>query len=94
MVLCGVYIVLRLYGGGRPTSVVLLLLMIVAQLTLTLGCHAALSLDNLLGLVGSARGLVSLAGVKVLEVRLVGTASVAELGHGVRTGVGVTLTAI
>lgn len=58
-----------LYSRGRPTSVELLLLMVVAKLALTLSCHPPLVLHHLFRLVGAARGLVSLGGVKVLEVR-------------------------
>lgn len=72
---------------GRPTSVVLLLLVVVAQLAFALSSHASLGLDDLLGLVGSARRLVSLASIEVLEVGLVSAAGVAKLSHGVRAGV-------
>lgn len=60
---------MTLYRGGRPTSVVLLLLMIVAKLALPLSRHPPLGLHHLLRLVGAARGLVSLGGVEILEVR-------------------------
>lgn len=58
-----------LYRRGRPTSVVLLLLVVVAQLALPLSRHPPLLLHHLFGLVRAARGLVSLGGVKVLQVR-------------------------
>lgn len=65
---CGSSLV-TLYRGGRPTSVVLLLLMIVAKLALPLSRHPPLGLHHLLRLVGAARGLVSLGGIEVLEIR-------------------------
>lgn len=55
-----------LYRRGRPTSVKLLLLVVVAQLALPLGRHPPLVLDHLFRIVGAARGLMSLGGVKVL----------------------------
>lgn len=58
-----------LYRRGRPTSVKLLLLVVVAQLALPLGRHPPLVLDHLLRIVGAARGLVSLGGVKILKIR-------------------------
>lgn len=58
-----------LYSGGRPTSVELLLLVVVAKLALTLSCHPPLVLHHLFRLVGAARWLVSLGGVEVLKVR-------------------------
>lgn len=58
-----------LYRRGRPTSVELLLLVVVAQLALPLSRHPPLVLHHLLCLIGAARGLVPLGGVKVLEVR-------------------------
>lgn len=58
-----------LYRSGRPTSVELLLLVIISQLALPLSCQPPLVLLHLLGVVGAARGLVSLGGVKVLQVR-------------------------
>ena len=66
-----------LYRRGRPTSVVLLLLMVVSELSLPLGRHPSLRLHHLLRLVGAARGLVPLAGVKVLEVGLMTAARLA-----------------
>lgn len=57
-----------LYRAGRPTSVVLLLLMIVAKLSLPLSRHPPLGLHHLLRLVGSSRRLMALSGVKVLEI--------------------------
>lgn len=58
-----------LYRSGRPTSVELLLLVIISQLALPLGCQPPLVLLHLLGIVGAARGLVSLGGVEILEIR-------------------------
>jgi hypothetical protein len=57
-----------LLSRGRPTSVILLLLMVVPKLTLSLSRHSSLGLHHLLCLVRAARGLVSLAGVEVLQV--------------------------
>ena len=65
-----------LYRGGRPTSVVLLLLMVVAQLSLPLSCHPPLGLHHLFRLVGAARALVSLRSVEILKVRTVMRAAV------------------
>jgi hypothetical protein len=78
-----------LYRRGRPTSVVLLLLMVVPKFSLPLSGHSPLGLHHLLRLVRAAGGLVSLRGVEVLQIRAwVGAARVAELGggDGVRTG--------
>ncbi len=59
--------VIRMQSRPRLlTSVVLLLLMIIAQLALTLRCHPALSLHHLLGLTRT--GLVTLCGIEVLQV--------------------------
>jgi hypothetical protein len=70
-----------LYRRGRPTSVVLLLLMVIPKLSLSLSCHSPLGLHHLLRFVGAARGLVTLGGVKVLQVRLVVvSALLAEVG--------------
>ena len=79
-----------LYSRGRPTSVVLLLLMIVPKLSLPLGRHSPLGLHHLLRLVRAARGLVPLGCVEVLQVRgLVRTTHItAEVGGRVRAGVG------
>lgn len=63
-----------LYNRGRPTSIVLLLLMVVAQFALPLSCHSPLCLHHLLCLVGSARRLVSLGGIEVLQTRAVAVA--------------------
>lgn len=60
-----------LYRRGRPTSVVLLLLMVIPQLSLSLSRHSPLGLHHLLRLVGAARGLLALGGVEGLQVRLV-----------------------
>jgi len=73
-----------LYRGGRPTSVVLLLLMVIPKLSLSLSRHSPLGLHHLLRLVGAARGLVALGGVEVLQVRLVVvSALLAEVGRRV-----------
>lgn len=80
-----------LYRRGRPTSVVLLLLMVVPQLSLPLSGHSPLGLHHLFRLVGAARGLVALGGVEVLQVRRgVGAAGVVKVGHrvGARAGAG------
>ena len=69
-----------LFRRGWPTSVILLLLVVVAQLALTLRCHPPLCLHHLLGLARSrwlvlaAVGAVStvavaLGGVEGLQVR-------------------------
>jgi hypothetical protein len=60
---------LVLYSGGRPTSVVLLFLVVVSKLALPLSRHSSLRLYHLLCLVGSARRLVSLGRVEVLQAR-------------------------
>ena len=77
-----------LYRRGRPTSVVLLLLMIVAKLSLPLSRHPPLGLHHLLRLVGTARALVALRRVEVLQVRARVTASprVTEIGYRVVSG--------
>lgn len=58
----------RRFRRGRPTSIVLLLLVVVAELSLTLSCHPPLRLHHLLGLVRATRRLVPLAGIEALEV--------------------------
>jgi uncharacterized membrane protein YjjB (DUF3815 family) len=58
----------RRFRRGWPTSIVLLLLVIVAELPLALRCHPPLRLHHLLGLVGTTGWLVPLVGVEVLEV--------------------------
>jgi hypothetical protein len=50
------------------SSIVLLLLVVVAELSLTLRCHPPLRLHHLLGLIGTTWWLVPLAGVEALEV--------------------------
>jgi len=79
-----------LYRRGRPTSVVLLLLMVVAELSLPLGRHPSLRLHHLLRLVGAARGLVPLGGVEILQVGLVAATGVAvvvaRVGSRARVG--------
>lgn len=79
-----------LYSRGRPTSVILLLLMVVAELALALSRHPPLGLHHLFRLVGAARGLVSLGGVKVLEVgrRMARTGVGTGVGAGAGTGAG------
>lgn len=78
-----------LYRRGRPTSVVLLLLMVVPKLSLPLSGHSPLGLHHLFRLVRAARGLVPLGGVEVLQIRLrVRAARIIEIGHGVRAGTG------
>jgi hypothetical protein len=75
-----------LYRRGRPTSVVLLLLVVVAKLSLPLSRQPPLRLHHLLRLVGSARGLVSLGRIEALEAGAgVASASLTEVGHGVRS---------
>ena len=77
---------LMLYRRGRPTSIELLLLMVIPKLSLPLSCHSPLGLHHLLRLVGAARGLVALRRVEVLQVgRRVRTARItAEVADGVR----------
>lgn len=72
---------MMLYSGGRPTSVVLLLLVVVSKLTLPLSCQPSLCLHRLLRLIGATRRLLSLAGVEVLQVRLVTASLVAIIRH-------------
>jgi hypothetical protein len=45
--------------------------MVIPKLSLSLSRHSPLGLHHLLCLVGAARGLMPLGGVKVLQVRLV-----------------------
>ncbi len=54
---------------GRPTAVILLLLVVVAELALALRRHAPLGLEHLLGFAGAARRLVPLRRVEGLQVR-------------------------
>jgi hypothetical protein len=80
-----------LYRRGRPTSVVLLLLVVVPKLSFPLGGHSPLGLHHLFRLVRAARGLMSLRGVEVLQVRAwVRTARITKVSHRVwaRTGSG------
>jgi hypothetical protein len=51
---------------SRLTSIVLLLLMIIAQLTLALSSHSSLGLQNLLGLALPPSSWETLTRVKVL----------------------------
>lgn len=55
-----------LYRRGRPTSIILLLLVVVTQLSLALGRHTSLRLHHLLGLIRTSRWYMSLVGVEVL----------------------------
>lgn len=74
-----------LYRRGWPTSVVLLLLMIVAKISLSLSRHPPLGLHHLLRLVRAPRRLVALRGIEVLKISArVGTSMIGERGHGVR----------
>lgn len=74
-----------LYRRGRPTSIELLLLMVIPKLSLPLSCHSPLGLHHLLRLVGAARGLVALRRVEVLQVgRRVRTARITEVADRVR----------
>lgn len=78
---------------GRPTSLVLLLRVEVAKLSLPLRCHPSLGLHHLLRLVGAAGGLVALRGVKVVQVPARGPACIVKGRHVVRaraSGVGKT----
>lgn len=75
------------YRRGRPTSVVLLLLVVVPKLPLPLGSQSPLGLHHLLRLVGAARGLVTLGSIEGLQVGgLVRAARIVEVDHGVGTG--------
>jgi hypothetical protein len=56
----------RSYRRGWPTSIVLLLLVVVAQLSLTLSRHPSLCLHHLFGLISTTRRYMSLVGVEVL----------------------------
>ena len=60
---------IALYRRGRPTSIILLLLVVVTQLSLALGRHSSLRLHHLLRLIRTSGGYLSLAGVEVLEIR-------------------------
>jgi len=63
--------------------------MVIPQLSLPLGGHSPLGLHHLFRLVGAARGLVPLRGVKVLQIRArVSAAGIAEIGHGMGTRTG------
>ncbi len=78
-----------LYRRGRPTSIELLLLMVIPKLSFPLSCHSPLGLHHLLRLVGAARGLVALRRVEVLQVaRVVRAARLTEVADRVRTGSG------
>lgn len=75
-----------LYRSGRPTSVELLFLVIISQLALPLSRQPPLVLLHLLGVVGAARRLMSLGGVKVLQVRgrMAGSTATGPESGGVR----------
>lgn len=64
---------------GKDGSLVLLLSVQVSKLSLPLSCHPSLCLHDLLCLVGASRGLVTLVGVKVLEVGSLGTSGVVKV---------------
>lgn len=64
---------------------VLLLGMQVSKLSLPLSCHPSLGLHDLLGLVGAARGLVSLGSVEIVEVLPRWASRVVEAVDGVLT---------
>jgi hypothetical protein len=55
-----------LYRRGRPTSIILLLLVVVTQLSLALGRHPSLRLHYLFGFIRASRWYMSLVGVEVL----------------------------
>jgi hypothetical protein len=74
---------------GRPTSVILLLLVVVPQLALALRGHPPLGLHDLLRLAGTLRLVVAaLRGVEVLQVgrRTAGCGCRTGTGWGRRTG--------
>jgi len=56
----------RSYRRGWPTSIVLLLLVVVAQLSLTLSRHSSLCLHHLFGLISTTGRYMPLVGVEVL----------------------------
>ncbi len=75
-----------LHRRGRPTSIELLLLVVVSKLSLPLSCHPPLRLHHLLRLVGATRALMPLACVEVLQVGGPVTATgVVVVGHGMRS---------
>jgi hypothetical protein len=81
-----------LYNRGRPTSLILLLRVEVAELSFPLSRHPPLSLHDLFCVVGTSRRLVSLGSIKVLEVssrRARRATSIVEAvnGPGPRTGI-------
>ena len=69
---------------GAHTSIVLLLLVVVAQLAFALGCHATLGLHHLLGLIGTR--LVTLVCIVILEIGGGMRALIILIGHRVVTG--------
>lgn len=77
---------MMLHRRGRPTSVVLLFLMVVPQLALALSRHPSLGLHNLLRFVRASRGLVALCRVEVLQADGMGTAVKVEAVGTRRTG--------
>ena len=72
-----------LYRRGRPTSIILLLLVVVSQLSLALSRHSSLRLHHLFSLIRSSRWDVSLAGVEVLQVRSGEGACITEIADRV-----------
>ena len=73
---------LMLFGRGRPTSIVLLLLMVIAELTLSLSRHPPLCLHDLLSFA-RASWLVALSCVEVLQVRGRIRPGITEIADGV-----------
>lgn len=72
---------------GWPTSLILLLSVEVSKFAFALGGHAPLGLHHLLGIVGAARRLVvSLLGVKVLEIGARRAARLVKVVDGVGSG--------
>jgi hypothetical protein len=72
----------RRFRRGWPTSIVLLLLVVVAELSFTLCCHPPLCLHHLLGLIRATGWLVPLASVEALEVGPREGARIAEIAPG------------
>lgn len=76
------FVLYRRFRRGWPTSIVLLLLVVVAELSLTLCCHPPLCLHHLLGLICTAGWLVPLASIEALEVGPRERARIAEIAPG------------
>lgn len=71
-----------LYSGrGWPTSIILLLLMVVAQFSLTLSRHSSLCLHHLFGFICASRWLVSLVGIEVLNIGSRERPSITEIAN-------------